>query len=178
MKKYLLLGICIFISILTTGCGTSDFMPAAMNSWLGYSLNDVIAQWGYPTDEKNIVDKHLVYWSRKWMSYVQQGSSDHYNNGYYKEYFCTRILEIDKDKKIIGWQWEGNGCPFGYSRGKRMVNPQNNQFVSEEQKIKAKIEASKHVGGSMKNILPKNYIDNISPQDKKDAIEFYNHSEL
>ena len=25
---------------------------------------------------------------------------------------CRRILEVDDNEKIIGWQWGGNNCPF------------------------------------------------------------------
>lgn len=186
MKKKILYIICLLIIFLTTGCGSSDFMKSVMTSWLGYSLDDVMVQWGYPTSEQTVAGKKLVYWNRKWMSYVQQGSSEHYNNGYYKEYYCTRILEIDEDKKVTGWQWEGNGCPSrASSRGIRLMNPNNPMYTNQKDLIRAQKEAAKHVGGSLKNNninyqlpLYKDAIQNMTPQEREEILMLYNHSEL
>lgn len=186
MKKNLLFVICLFIIFLTSGCGSSEFMKYAMSSWVGYSIDDVMIQWGYPSEERTIAGKKLVYWNRKWTSYVQQSSSDHYNSGYYKEYYCNRILEVDDKNIVTGWQWEGNGCPSRISsRGIRLMNPQNPLYANEKDKIRAEKEAAKHVGGTLRQNNPdlqlppyKNMIENLTPEQKQEVLMLYNRSAL
>lgn len=169
MKKFVNLCLLFFIMLIFTGCSTKEFMNAVMESWVGYSLDDVIRQWGYPTDEKNIAGKRLVYWSNSRSVFIPQTSNStvnlYGNNAYinstsygggYQNYYCNRILEIDKNNKVAGWQWDGNNCPFGYSgKYKSWVNSKNNSYEKEN---------------SIRYYVPDEY--------KSEVIKLYNHDKL
>lgn len=100
-------------------------MDRIMSSWQGAHLDDVISEWGYPDREANIAGKHLYYWHYTKSAYIPAqtsgtvnrfGNSSYINaqttGGHSIEGNCTRILEVDKSNIVIGWQWEGNNCPF------------------------------------------------------------------
>ena len=61
MKKSLLI-LSIFI-FTTLTANANDFMSKALDSWIGYSIDDVIAVWGYPKSEKQIAGRNLIYWT-------------------------------------------------------------------------------------------------------------------
>ena len=120
MKKMLLI---IFFILFSMPVNAEEFMVRALNSWLGYNIEDVISVWGYPTDEKHIVGKNLIYWSNnEYYVLANQGSF------YGGESYCNKIFEIDKNGKIISWQYKGNSCPNFYFTGKDLVNPKNDEW--------------------------------------------------
>ena len=156
MKKLLSLFVVILIA-LPASAGVKSFMEKCLNSWVGYSLDDVMKSWGYPTGEREIAGKHLYYWNLSKTGYVPQtsnttGSSNAYANsygnsvygngtynsttttygGYSVTYYCNRTLETGADNKIIRWEWEGNNCPSTYLGGKKWVNPQNDEWAREK----------------------------------------------
>jgi hypothetical protein len=129
------------------------FMDEAMQSWLGYSVEDIIKSWGYPNDERTILDKHLIYWIDSKNEYVPQQvhstvRPSGYNNnsvvntyttgGYNIENSCIKIIEIDKKKKIINYQVQGNNCPNFYFTGKQFVNPNNDKWLKKKESKKSK----------------------------------------
>ncbi len=166
MKKILF--ILLFISYFCPLCFASKetAMDKAMKSWIGYSIDDVIAKWGMPNEEKTIADKRTFYWYRSRQVYVPQTSytngyvntqsNNYYNNtygqgnynyttttsgGYMNTYFCNRTLVVDDDKKVNRWEWRGNRCPTNYKNVKAWVNPQNDIFAQEQaQKAAEKAE--------------------------------------
>lgn len=116
-----------------------EFMARALNSWVGYTLDDVIAVWGFPKEEKKIAGRNLVYWTYS-ESYLS-GNGNYIIGGYA---YCNRILEIDKNKKIISWQYEGNVCPNYYFTGKGFVNPKNDEWqIKKQAKKKLRAERKK-----------------------------------
>lgn len=165
MKKYCLIILCLLFSI-PAFAGTRSFMEKCLNSWLGYSIDSLINVWGYPNNEKEIAGKHIYIWNKSNTAYIPQSSytngnvntiANTYGNsiygnsyinsttttygGYNVTYYCNRIIEVDEDNKIINWQWEGNNCPGTYIRGKKWVNPKNDEWA---QKKSAKKSNSKN----------------------------------
>ena len=134
MKKILL---AIFIiGITNTPIYAEEFMARALNSWVGYNIDDVIAVWGYPKSEKQIAGRNLIYWTN---SQYHVSGNQYYVSG--EESFCNKILEIDKKNKVISWQYEGNSCPNFYFTGKNLVNPNNDEWQIKKQiKKEAQIE--------------------------------------
>lgn len=105
--------------------GINSTMEDVMGSWMGESLDAVVTQWGYPADEKNIAGKKLYFWYRNMNLYTpvtttgavnQIGNTSYVNmmsyGGYQGNMSCTRILEVDESNRVVGYQWEGNNCPF------------------------------------------------------------------
>lgn len=126
MRKYTFVLIIFFL--FANLADAKDFMSKALNSWVGYTIDDVIAVWGYPKEEKKIAGRNLVYWT---YSEPYFSANDYYAVG--GQAYCNRILEIDKNKKIISWQYEGNACPNYYFTGKSIVNPKNNEWEIKKQ---------------------------------------------
>jgi hypothetical protein len=136
MKKIIFL----FVCLLFFACPKANaeyFMTEALSTWFDYSVDDIIAVWGYPTEEKNVANKRLLIWTNNKTTYVPKNQNSYvYGNtintystgGYYNSYYCNKTIEIDSKNIIIGHQWEGNNCPAFYSTGKYLVNPQNDPW--------------------------------------------------
>lgn len=150
MKKilYLLLFLVISTPVIFA---SSSFSEKMMNSWLGYSISNLIDCWGYPTEEKTIANKHIFIWNTNYSVYVPQRTTSNvvYNNvysnsygGYNVNYYCKRTIEVNKDNTIIAWQQDGNGCIDNYSQGKHLVNPKNDEWAIAKA-LKAKEKAEK-----------------------------------
>lgn len=156
MKK--LLCLLSLFTISATMVFAESFNEKMLNSWVGYSINDVIDRWGFPTKEKTIADRHVYIWTKSRKVYVPRnsyGTTYKYGNvssrnssssgGYYETYSCTRSFEVDKDNMIINGFYEGNDCFSTYLLGKKLVNPQNDLWQKkQEQKAKEKFEKQKN----------------------------------
>lgn len=168
MKKILL--VCLLFSFMLPCFAGNLKMNKTLESWLGYPLDSLIAQWGVPTEEKNIADKRMFYWKQSRQAYVPQtsntsGTANAYANvyrnsiygngnynsmtttygGYAVTYYCNRIIGVDENKIINHWQWEGNRCPISYKSLKKWVNPQNDIFAQEKANKIANKEAKKEL---------------------------------
>lgn len=105
-------------------------MSRCMNSWVGYTIDDVINKWGYPTSEKELAGKKLYYWDSH-QSYVT-GNQYYVTGG---EIYFIRIFEVDKNNKVIKWEYKGNNCPKTYLTCKKWINPENDPWkIKKEQK--------------------------------------------
>lgn len=197
MKKLLSLIVTILIA-LPVYAGVKSFMEKSLNSWVDYSLDDVINSWGYPTGEREIAGKHLYYWNNSKTSYVPQTSNTYgnanayansygnsaYGNGTYNSttttyggynvtYYCNRTLEVNSDNKITNWQWEGNNCPATYFTGKKWVNPKNDEWAREKAIKDASKQAKKAEKQAIKQVKKqvkenKNTIINDNNENNKD----------
>ena len=96
---------------MALSANAQEFMSRALNSWLGYPIDVVINYWGYPTEQKQMTGRDLVYWinSRNYYSTNQYGI-------YPQSSYCNKIFEINDDRTIVSWQYEGNSCPIFYFR--------------------------------------------------------------
>lgn len=149
MKKLAACFLLITLLCIYNPCAfAEEFMKKALNSWIGYSIDDVITSWGYPSEEKSIANKHLFYWYTNSTIYVPPSTTststpNFYNNstvttttisgGYTMNSSCDKILEVNKENKIIAWQYNGNSCPSFYFTGKKLVNPKNDQWLMKKE---------------------------------------------
>lgn len=133
MKKFVL--ICL---LLTTTCayGWETFMDRCIKSWIGYPLDTMIKQWGYPDEEKNVAGKKLFIWidydynNSRNIGGVSISSTDKKGNetvfsmgGENIVDFCKKTIETDENNIIINGSWKGNSCPLLY--GSNLMNTQN-----------------------------------------------------
>lgn len=125
MKK--ILYIVLLMTIICLPVKAEEFMERALNTWVGYTVNDVIAVWGYPKEEKVIAGRRLFYWTNS--HYSVSGNQYGVYGG---EYYCNKILEVNKKNKITSWQYEGNSCPSFYFTGSSLVNPKNDVWQIEK----------------------------------------------
>ena len=160
--------------------GVRAFMEDCLNSWVGYPVDSLIRVWGYPSDEREIAGKHLLYFNRSRVGYVPQtsnttGNLNSYGNvygntlysngtynantvtygGYSVTYYCNRIIEVDADNNIVSWQWEGNVCPGTYFKGKAWVNPENDKWALKkamQQHLKAERKQAKEAKKQAKKV--------------------------
>lgn len=161
MKKILvLLILCLFA--LPVFAGVTEFMEKALNSWIGYNINDIINSWGFPTEEKTIANRHIYIWNKAWSQYIPQRVNSTVTPGYYNanvysyttggyniNWYCNKTIEVDDKNNVISWSWEGNACPKNYSNGKNIVNPANDIWEQErlikiEEKKQKKIQKAKN----------------------------------
>jgi hypothetical protein len=160
MKKIIISIMCALF-ILPAIAGT-PFMKKALDSWLGYNINNMINHWGFPTEEKKIANRHIYVWNRSYTQYVPQQTNSTVNSyiynanitskttgGYYITYSCNTTIEVDSQNNIISWFCDDNGCPQNYYFGKQYVNPANDEWQREkikkmQEKQKKELEKKKN----------------------------------
>lgn len=120
-----------FIAVATmlfilAGCSTTKTMNGIMSSWEGSNINEVVAQWGYPHEEREFQGRKLYIWHHNKSAYIPQTTNTTgsvYGNsvyatsttsgGYAIQGSCQRVLEVDSSGTVVHWEWRGNNCPFG-----------------------------------------------------------------
>ena len=136
MKKFILVCILIFS---TSAYAWETYMDKCIKSWVGYPLDAIIKQWGYPDEEKNIAGKKLYVWIEydydtdittggiSITSTDKKGRETVFNMGGDPVVnYCKKTIEADNNNIIKGGSWKGNNCPILYG-GKKWMNPQNRQ---------------------------------------------------
>lgn len=91
----------------------------------GANINDVVTQWGYPSEQKEFEGRKLYVWNYSKSAFIPQSSTtigSFHGNTYYGETStyggyaiqgsCIRILEFDSNGYVTRWEWQGNNCPF------------------------------------------------------------------
>lgn len=122
-----------------SGCASGGkFMDTAMSSWVGSSIDEVTAAWGYPDEERTFNGRKLYVWHRNGSflapstttlngqvnSFGQVSGTAMTWGGGTIPVFCTRTLEVDEAGKVVRWEWKGNNCPFaGAGPYKRWTKP-------------------------------------------------------
>ena len=118
-----------FLAIAAGGLALAacDFDRAdeVVQARIGQNLSTVISSWGFPTDQKEVAGRDLVYWTQTELSYddVPQisieapiGSSGSISAqiplAEPTEMTCSRVLEIDSNQVVINAALEGNDCPY------------------------------------------------------------------
>ena len=119
MKKILKKVLCTFLffqllSVTGVYAGVQEFMEKALNSWVGYNINDMINSWGFPTDEKTIANRHIYIWNKAWSQYIPQRTNSTVTPGFYNatvnsyttggyniNWYCNKTIEIDADSETL-----------------------------------------------------------------------------
>ena len=154
MKKILILLLVVFfIQNNVKAAGADETMKAIMDSWTGENVDTVINHWGYPTDEKTIAGKKLLYWERSRKVNIPEStnrtvntSGNTYRNAYESTHdstsyvnsikygggsatlYCNRILEVNASNVVVHGSWEGNRCPYTTKNlYKKWINPKMNE---------------------------------------------------
>lgn len=115
-------------------CTTSIYDERdVVDSWRGSPADAVIADWGFPDEERTVVGRKLLVWRDSYepppASYSGHGfyGGPHYWYGpgvtvvEARTRVCERILELDQNNVVIGGQLKGNGC--GAYDMDRWINP-------------------------------------------------------
>lgn len=143
MKKFILISLLI---IPLSASAWEFFMDKCIQSWIGYPLDSVIKNWGYPDQEKNIAGKKLYIWETydydtdivpgsgfSIVSTDKKGRETIFTSGgETKLEYCRKTLETDDNNIIINGQWKGNDCPQFYMVGKKLVNPANDEWAKRK----------------------------------------------
>ena len=107
----------LVIMLMLTGC-TGRTMNRVITSWQGATLDEVVQAWGYPSGEKTIAGHHLYSWDEYHGASASGGfwpGAQKWGGVSVHDEYCTRILEVGGDNRIIGGQWEGTDCPKLFS---------------------------------------------------------------
>ena len=135
MKKFIV--ICLLL-ISTSVYAWETYMDKCIKSWIGYPLDDLIKQWGYPDEEKDIAGKKLYIWidydynmdvnssGISISSTNKKGRETVFSIGENVVDYCKKTIEADENNIIKNGSWKGNSCPLLYG-GKKWMNPQNSK---------------------------------------------------
>jgi hypothetical protein len=96
------------VSLGLAGCATQQ-LDAGLKKVIGMPLDVLVARWGYPTSEREILSKTLYTWSNNGGVVAVPV----YGGGAYAATLnCTVEVTVDANKIITGYQWNGNngGC--------------------------------------------------------------------
>jgi len=134
MKKYILIILLLFSS---SAYAWETYMDKCIKSWIGYPLDAMIKQWGYPEEEKSIAGKKLYIWvdydydtdanagGISISSTDKKGRETVFSiGGEPVVNYCKKTIEVDENNVITNGSWKGNSCPLLYG-GKKLMNPQN-----------------------------------------------------
>jgi len=121
MKKLLAVLLCLGLA----GCATTAGYEAILNTWTGSNINSLISSWGYPASSFTAPDGNTVYVYQSggqytmptqttytgqvspWGSY---SASSITTGGQTLNFWCKTYFEVNQDKIIVTWRWEGNSC--------------------------------------------------------------------
>lgn len=134
--------IILSIGILAlSGCSTtsSSGMNEIMSSWVDATIDDVVAQWGYPHEQRVADERTFYVWhhnksgstpttARSGINAYGELKTVHTSSNIHETYgTCDRILEADENETVIKWEWRGNKCPFieamEYSQWRNKARP-------------------------------------------------------
>jgi hypothetical protein len=109
----ILIALCVL-----SGCATTANYEKVLNTWVGSNINSLTNSWGYPASSFVAPDGNTVYVYTSSGSYTTpvQTTFNDYNNTAYSTggdtltFSCKTYFEVDCNKKIISWRYEGNNC--------------------------------------------------------------------
>ena len=121
-KLLLILSLTLGLAGCSGGFGTMDRI---MTSWQGSTLDEVIAQWGYPDREQIIAGKKVYHWDRvdtysmpssTYGTATVVGKTAYVNTtttgGRTISGSCRRTIVVDINDRVVSTDWKGNNCPF------------------------------------------------------------------
>ena len=132
------LGIIVISLFLTTACSEKDKLKAVMNSYVGYNIESVSAQLGYPLSRIEEANFTIYRYGFSKLLYISSRTSSSSSNiggfwsgvanglsnssgGHYEQYGCSVEFKVDKKNIIHSYDYSGNAC-YGYAK-KKYVNP-------------------------------------------------------
>ena len=120
----------VFLSLLALSACNAEKSDEVVNARTGQSLEQVIADWGFPTDERTVAGRRLVIWEESELSYDtvpkvgislpigDRGSvSATIPLSNPDELTCRRVLQINSAEQVVAASLEGNDCPYFAPQG-------------------------------------------------------------
>ncbi|PJI92597.1 hypothetical protein BC777_1452 [Yoonia maricola] len=121
--------------VLISACTTFEDIDGGLDAFRGKPIDDLISIIGFPDGERSVAGKRLVVWSSSQnvttvtpVTTYSSGTANAYGYGGYGygsysgtsttyvpqtvNYNCTVMVEIDRNNRILGHDFEGNigGC--------------------------------------------------------------------
>ncbi len=128
-NKTLSLGLAGIALAVLSGCNLEQ-SEDVVRGQVGKTLDQVIADWGFPTNERMVAGRRLVIWEDVDLSYdnvPQVGLNLPIgDNGSVsatiplsdpEELACRRVLQINSAEKVVAGTLEGNNCPYYAPQG-------------------------------------------------------------
>ncbi|MCX5852959.1 MAG: hypothetical protein NT072_13080 [Deltaproteobacteria bacterium] len=124
--KKIFLSLCLIC--LISACATTEKYEAALNSWVGSDINDLVYSWGYPDSSFDAPNGNKVYMYSQGGSFqmpttyrttanVHGYGNTAYGSATTRAYggqtlnlWCDTYFEVDSSQRIVRWSWEGNRC--------------------------------------------------------------------
>lgn len=100
--------LCLVVSLLAqpaTAALSVKTMNKNLASWRGHSIDQVVAQWGFPSAERKILGRYLIYWN--FVGPEVATHTDFLDMSLKRKHACAFSFEINEQKVIIDTQFEG-----------------------------------------------------------------------
>ncbi len=111
-KSTLKLTLIVLLLTVSGGC-TNMAMNRVIDSWQDQPVSEVIAAWGKPSEERRVAGKHLFVWNSYDGNPAPPGSKK--PSRLPDTRYCMRLMEVDRNGKVIFGAWDGNDCPGIFS---------------------------------------------------------------
>jgi len=96
--------------LFLAGCATTGKYEAALDTWRGRSVEELVATWGVPTQMITTKSGLAIYeYIREGHSFVTTSYVGGVGYASLQRTWCKTDF-ITKDDKIFDWRWEGNAC--------------------------------------------------------------------
>jgi len=130
MRSVLMIGL-----LLLASCSSTGTMNEIMGGWDGVNIEDVVKQWGYPTEQQTFRGRQLYIWTKNdivstpgfttsttnanaqaravpgaVVASGNQTTTGAVIGGGAMSYSCRRVLEVDDAGIVRKTSWDGNGC--------------------------------------------------------------------
>jgi hypothetical protein len=118
----------LLASVFLVSCATQAKYQAALNTWIGHDVNELVDKWGYPAGSLKAPSGNTVYVYQRGesipMPTTYQTTASVYGNrnfatgnattiaygGGTLDFWCRTYFETNSSHKIIKWRYEGDDC--------------------------------------------------------------------
>lgn len=105
----------IIVILSLSGCATEAKYQTTLESWRGHNIEELYQEWGYPASSFDLANgnKMYLYTYNADMSIPIQTFPDGQPNPLSAqpvEYNCKTYFEVDQNKRIVNYSYEGSGC--------------------------------------------------------------------
>lgn len=109
-----------FGAVLLSGCVSLKQADERILAWQSSNLDDLIQAWGLPTKEVTVASRNYLVWNNEKQSSdvgvgITLGTGGRHGGislttllgGDAEQNMCSRVVEIDEERNILGIQWNG-----------------------------------------------------------------------
>ncbi|MDD5611021.1 MAG: hypothetical protein PHH69_05765 [Candidatus Omnitrophica bacterium] len=117
--------ILILLVSLLAGCATQGKYQKKLDTWIDHDMEELISSWGYPDSSFTAPNGNTVYVYTSASSVTTPSQTTYYgqvnpggtysgssltSGGQQVNFSCKTFFEVNAEKKITRWSYEGNGC--------------------------------------------------------------------